>query len=99
MAQRSLGRAKVGAVWLYVSCQLLVILDTSGLNTALAAIGADFRVPVDVTATINLWFAVTLAVTHYTTAYVTLGLLVGAPACRAGDQCSGSGSDGRDTDL
>lgn len=39
-----------------------MILDTSGLNTALASIGRNFGVPVDRTGSVSLWFAVTLAV-------------------------------------
>lgn len=56
-----LSRPQWGAIWLLMCCQMLMILDTSGLNVALAAIGRDFHVSVDQTGAINLGFVVTLA--------------------------------------
>jgi len=54
-------RAQWAAIWLLLCCQSLMILDTSGLNVALASIGRDFAVPVDQTGAINLGFVVALA--------------------------------------
>lgn len=54
-------RPQWGAILLLLCCQSLMILDTSGLNVALASIGRDFSVPVDQTGTVNLGFVVTLA--------------------------------------
>jgi len=54
-------RPQWSAILLLLCCQSLMILDTSGLNVALTAIGRDFAVPVDQVGTVNLGFVVTLA--------------------------------------
>jgi EmrB/QacA subfamily drug resistance transporter len=54
-------RPQWGAIWLLLCCQSLMILDTSGLNVALTAIGRDLGVPVDQIGIVNMGFVVTLA--------------------------------------
>lgn len=54
-------RQQWGSIGLLLCCQSLMILDTSGLNVALASIGLDFGIPLDQTGGVNLGFVVALA--------------------------------------
>lgn len=56
-----LTREQWGAVLLLLSCQSLVILDTTGFNIALAAIGSEFGLPLDQVGAVNLGYVVALA--------------------------------------
>lgn len=54
-------RSQWAAIGLYIPCQVLTIIDSAGINTALASMSRELAVPVSQTALINIGFLVAAA--------------------------------------